>query len=61
MIDKRFQAELRDLINKYSIDNSCNIPDFMLADHIAEYLEELAVMTSARDKWYGFFPERKYF
>lgn len=44
-----FRAELRELINKYSMEIPSNTPDFMLADYLIRCLNtyELTVLSSA--------------
>ena len=37
-----FQRDLGNLLNMYGKDNQCNIPDFILAQHIENYLEQLS-------------------
>ena len=34
-----FRKELQDLINKHSIENGSNTPDFILADYLVECLQ----------------------
>ncbi len=38
-----FERELASLLNMYSKDNDCNIPDFVLARMIAAMLEPLSM------------------
>lgn len=49
----RFEAELRELINKNSIENSADMPDFLLAKMICRFIE--AVGPSIKDTldWHG--------
>lgn len=35
---KTFTDELRDLINRHSIDNELEIPDYILAEYIEDFL-----------------------
>ena len=57
--NQEFKKELEALINKYSIENESNTPDFILAQYIynALYIFESAVI--ARDQWYGFEPSNE--
>ena len=48
-----FQDELEHLINKHSMENESNTPDFILARYIRACLEVLAKTIIDRDKWYG--------
>lgn len=34
----KFRSELRELLNRYSVDNACNTEDFLLADLIIDNL-----------------------
>lgn len=49
-----FRENLRGLLNSWSIDNATAIPDFMLAEHLCDYLELLIGLQKRRDKWMGF-------
>lgn len=53
MADLTFEKELEHLINKYSIDNQCNTPDFILAKYMVKSLEPLRKMIDTRAEWYG--------
>lgn len=48
-----FQRELAALLNRHSIDNRCETPDFILADHIDRYLYGLANTMRQRERWFG--------
>lgn len=47
-----FQRELSQLLNKYSLDNACNTPDFMLAGMLTEQLETYRRVTEANIHWH---------
>ena len=54
-MDKRpdnFEMELVSLINKYSIENDSNTPDFMLAEYLIVCLSKFNVIMNKRDSWY---------
>lgn len=53
MSDLTFEKELEHLLNKYSIDNDCNTPDFILAKYIVDSLEPLKQMINTRAEWHG--------
>ena len=48
--------ELEALINKNSIENESDTPDFLLASYLSECLKTWAKIVKARDDWYGFKP-----
>lgn len=48
-----FKTELEDLINKHSIENDSNTPDFILANFINKCLMNFADAVNARDCWYS--------
>lgn len=48
-----FKTELEDLINKHSIENDSNTPDFILANYINKCLINFADAVNARDCWYS--------
>lgn len=43
--EKNFTKELCILLNRYSIDNKCNTPDFILADLVVDWLDSYAVVV----------------
>jgi hypothetical protein len=47
-----FEEELRSLINKHSMENGSNSPDFMLASFLSGCLDSFDKAVSARDKWF---------
>jgi hypothetical protein len=48
-----FTKELETLINKHSLENESNTPDWILAQYIRNCLNAWNTATQARDKWYG--------
>jgi hypothetical protein len=48
-----FQKELENLINKYSIENESNTPDFILALYVRLCLSAFNDAVSKREAWYG--------
>lgn len=53
-----FQKDLRELINKYSIENESDTPDFILAQFICDTLRAFESTTKEREKWYGRKPKK---
>lgn len=49
-----FMDELEALINKYSMENESDTPDFILAQYIGRCLDNWNQTTHQRDKWWGF-------
>ena len=49
-----FAAELESLINRHSIENESDTPDFILAQYIRGCLDAWNCSVRDRDKWYGF-------
>lgn len=47
-----FVIELEHLINRHSIENDSNTPDFILAMYIQNCLDAFAVATRQRDDWH---------
>jgi hypothetical protein len=49
----QFEVELKELINKHSIENTADMPEFLLADMICRFIE--AVGPSIKDTldWHG--------
>jgi hypothetical protein len=50
------QESLRRLINRLSLENGSNTPDFILADYLIESLKAYERANQRRDRWYGFEP-----
>lgn len=48
--------ELEAVLNRYSVENESDTPDFLLATLLSETLATWAKVTKARDSWYGFKP-----
>lgn len=51
-----FEKELQNLINKHSVENESNTPDFILAKYIDGCLKTFSTTVKERDQWYGFKP-----
>lgn len=50
---KTFKEELRSLINRHSLENTSNTPDFILADYMHACLEAFELASNAREQWFG--------
>lgn len=48
-----FQKELEHLINKHSVENGSNTPDFILAEYLMACLTAFDLFTLKREEWYG--------
>jgi hypothetical protein len=48
-----FGKELESLINKHSMENTCNTPDFILTAFLLDCLQAFAKATNRREEWYG--------
>jgi len=48
-----FRKELAELLNRHSMENSSNTPDFVLADYLKSCLDVFNQATQARESWYG--------
>lgn len=47
-----FRDDLETLINRYSMENGCDTPDFILADYLAACLIAFDNATNSRTDWY---------
>lgn len=52
MLHPEFQAELTKLVNKHSLDNACETPDFILAGMLTEHLEAYRKGIRANIQWH---------
>ena len=50
---KTFRRELEELINKHSMENGSNTPDFILAEYLMDCLRNFDKTIKHRDQWYG--------
>lgn len=53
----RFRNELTELLNKHSMENGSNTPDYQLADYLIGCLYALDEAINKRASWYGRFDE----
>lgn len=47
-----FQKALEDLINRHSMENGSDTPDFILAKYLQGCLETFNATVKLRDSWY---------
>lgn len=52
-MESNFEKELEQLINKYSLENQSDTPDFILAAYVIQALENFNAATKQREEWYG--------
>lgn len=51
--NSNFERELQQLINKYSIENDSNTPDWVLARLLCRTLDIFREIMINRDSWHG--------
>lgn len=59
MSKSKFVKELECLINRCSLENGSDTPDFILAEYLVGCLEIFDQTSRARDSWHGFMPFRR--
>jgi len=47
-----FEKELEHLINKHSMENGSNTPDFILAEYMSACLKAYSKAVTTRDNWH---------
>jgi hypothetical protein len=52
-IHHEFRTELCSLINRYSVDNYLNTPDFQVAEWLVEQIKDLRTLIATREEWHG--------
>jgi hypothetical protein len=57
---KRLASELESLLNRLSVDNDLNTPDYILARYLVRCLENLQETTKGRDTHEGRWWDRWY-
>ena len=50
---KKFKKELEELINKHSIENECDMPDFLLAEMIVNIIKGISIQMKTCLDWHG--------
>ena len=50
---KSFQKDLETLINRHSMENGSDTPDFILAEYLCDCLASFEVASCRRERWYG--------
>lgn len=53
MVPADFQSELCALINKHSVEQCGDVPDYILARYLCDCIEAFHVAAKSRDKWFG--------
>lgn len=50
---KMFKSDLQKLINRHSLENRSNTPDFILAEYLVDCLHSFELATQERERWYN--------
>ena len=50
---EKFKKELEVLINNHSIENECDMPDFILAELLVNFIKTLGISSKKTLDWYG--------
>ncbi|OFW61754.1 MAG: hypothetical protein A2Z35_05850 [Actinobacteria bacterium RBG_19FT_COMBO_36_27] len=56
LVNSGFEKELSDLINRHSLENGSDTPDFVLAKYLSDCLTTFNKAIEKRDEWYKFKP-----
>lgn len=51
-VSHEFKKGLEELINRYSIENASDTPDFILAEYLIRCLESFNMAVTKRTDWY---------
>lgn len=49
----RLRKDIEQAINKHSIENGSDTPDFILSEYLTDCLQAFDKATVKREKWYG--------
>lgn len=52
-MENQFEKDLESLINRHSLENKSNTPDFLLASFLRKSLDAYNTTLKARDEWFG--------
>ena len=50
--NKQFKKKLEGLLNSYSIENECDMPDFLLAEMIVNFIKAVGQPIKKTLDWY---------
>lgn len=50
---QKFRKELEELINRFSLENNSNTPDFILAEYLEQSLKSFDLAVTKRSLWYN--------
>ncbi len=50
---EEFKKELESLINKHCIENKCDMPDFMLAEMVCNFINTVGESVKKNLDWHG--------
>ena len=50
---KKFKKELEVLINKHCIENECDVPDFILAEMVCNFIRAISNPIKNTLDWHG--------
>ena len=53
MSETTFRQEIETAINRHSLENGSDTPDFVLAEYLIDCLAAFDRATVARERWYG--------
>lgn len=51
-MQSQFRKELEELINRFSMENNSNTPDFILAEYLEQSLKAFDLAVTKRSLWY---------
>ena len=52
-MDENLEKELTQLLNRFSLENGSNTPDFILAQYLLACLDAWNIAVHQREVWYG--------
>jgi hypothetical protein len=55
IVEKSFEQDLAEVINRHSRESNSNTPDFILATYMNNCLKAFNTASNAREKWYNKF------
>lgn len=55
--ETEFEKDIQTLINRHSMENGSDTPDFILAKYLKGCLDTYNATVTAREKWYGRAPK----
>lgn len=52
-MNEQFRTELKALLNRYNVEKECDMPDFLLAEMIVNFIQAVGEPIKKNLDWHG--------